>query len=91
MLDQAKEGAIGAAQKTVSLKALRNFKVPRMGSSGQRSAVATLDAVSIETSRLEKIYRQKVRVLGELKQSILRAAFSGELTAAPENALEAAE
>jgi type I restriction enzyme S subunit len=32
------------------------------------------------TNHLEAIYRQKLNVLAELKQSILQKAFSGELT-----------
>lgn len=76
---QANDGATGAAQKTVSLKLLRNFKVPKVMSKQQRDMVATLDALAAETQRLEFIYRQKLTALGELRKSLLHQAFSGEL------------
>ncbi len=87
---QANEGATGTAQKTVSLKALRGFKVPRVPPPQQRSAVTGLDALATETERLASLYRQKLAALAELKQSILQKAFSGELTSAPEKALQEA-
>jgi type I restriction enzyme, S subunit len=77
---QANDGATGTAQKTVSLKLLRSFKVPRVTLSLQRSAVAKLDALSEETQRLESIYQQKLSALDELKKSLLHRAFNGELT-----------
>ena len=46
----------------------------------QITIVQKLDALSIETKKLEAIYQQKIADLGELKKSILRKAFSGELT-----------
>lgn len=45
----------------------------------QQSIVARLDALSGETQRLEAIYKQKIAVLDELKQSLLQKAFAGEL------------
>ena len=47
----------------------------------QKRIVAKLDFISIETQRLETIYRKKIAALNELKQSILQKAFTGELTA----------
>ena len=44
-----------------------------------KSIVKKLDALSIETKKLEKIYKQKLTDLEELKKSILKKAFSGEL------------
>lgn len=46
----------------------------------QQTIVAKLDALSLETKKLEAIYRQKLADLDELKKSILHKAFSGELT-----------
>jgi type I restriction enzyme S subunit len=76
---QANDGATGAAQKTVSLKLLRNFKVPKIMPKQQRDMVATLDALAAQTQCLESIYQQKLAALGELKKSLLHQAFSGEL------------
>ena len=51
-----------------------------------------IEAIAAASKDLELVYQQKLDSLAELKQSILRQAFSGELTAHPEKALpEAAE
>jgi len=76
---QALDGATGTAQKTVSLKLLRGFQVPKIPMSEQLSAVAELDALATETQRLESIYRQKLNLLDDLKKSLLHQAFSGGL------------
>ncbi|BCO30500.1 hypothetical protein TspCOW1_06030 [Thiohalobacter sp. COW1] len=47
----------------------------------QREIVQRLDSLLDEVKRIESIYRQKLTALAELKQSLLRKAFSGELTA----------
>lgn len=76
---QADDGATGAAQKTVSLKVLRNFIVPRVPLAQQQYAVKKLDALSAETRRLESLYQQKLTALDNLKKSLLHQAFNGEL------------
>ncbi|XEI33675.1 restriction endonuclease subunit S [Aeromonas veronii] len=76
---QAKDGATGTAQKTVSLKLLRSFKVPRVMAEQQLEAVMKLDALRVETQRLESLYQRKIAALDELKQSLLQQAFSGQL------------
>lgn len=45
----------------------------------QKAAVEAIDALAVETQRLEFIYRQKLAALGELKKSLLHRAFSGAL------------
>lgn len=45
----------------------------------QKSIVAKLDALSEQTKKLEEIYKQKLADLEELKKSVLKKAFSGEL------------
>ena len=47
--------------------------------SEQKSIVAKLDALSTETKKLEANYKQKLADLEELKKSVLRKSFSGEL------------
>ncbi len=79
VLKQANDGATGTAQKTVSLKVLRGFQVPRVPLVLQRVVVTKLKAVSEETQRLESIYQQKLAALEALKKSLLHQAFSGEL------------
>jgi len=45
----------------------------------QQTIVQKLDALSLETKKLEAIYQQKINNLEELKKSVLQKAFSGEL------------
>ncbi|MHB8276556.1 MAG: restriction endonuclease subunit S [Candidatus Humimicrobiaceae bacterium] len=45
----------------------------------QKAIVAKLDILSEETKKLENIYKQKLANLDEIKKSILKKAFSGEL------------
>jgi len=76
---QADDRATGTAQKTVSLKVLRSFTVPRVLMPEQRNAVTKLDGLAAETQHLESIYRQKLAALDELKKSLLHQAFIGGL------------
>lgn len=45
----------------------------------QQTIVQKLDALSLETKKLETIYLTKITDLEELKKSILHKAFNGEL------------
>ena len=76
---QAEDGATGTAQKTVSLKVLRSLEVPRVSLPQQRADASALEQLSIETQRLEALYRQKLTALEELKKALLHQAFAGEL------------
>ncbi|HEY4369522.1 MAG TPA: hypothetical protein VGN07_19975 [Steroidobacteraceae bacterium] len=77
VMKQANDGATGTAQKTVSLKVLRGYSVPRVPLSLQRKAATELDAMVEETQRLESVYQQKLAALDELKRSLLHQAFTG--------------
>ena len=79
VFNQANDGATGTAQKTVSLKLLRSFRVPRVTAEQQLEAVVKLDALRVDTQRLESLYQRKIAALDELKQSLLQQAFSGQL------------
>lgn len=79
MFQQANDGATGTAQKTVSLKVLRSYQVPRIPLSAQLATVAKLDSLFTETQRLESLYQRKFIALDELKKSLLAQAFSGAL------------
>jgi hypothetical protein len=76
---QADAGATGTAQRTVSLKLLRGFRVPYVLVERQREVAAQLSAVEAETRRLASIYQRKIDALDELKKSLLHEAFSGNL------------
>lgn len=60
-------------------KDLKNLILPIPFISEQKSIVAKLDALSDETKKLEAIYKQKLTDLEELKESVLKKAFSGQL------------
>ena len=47
--------------------------------SEQKAIVKQLEAFDDETKQLEAVYRQKLSSLEELKKSVLRSAFSGQL------------
>jgi type I restriction enzyme S subunit len=49
----------------------------------QENIVQKLDALSIQTKKLEVIYQKKIADLDELKKSILQKAFNGELNLEP--------
>lgn len=50
-----------------------------------------LDEIKQQSHNLESVYQQKLNLIGQLKQSILQRAFSGELTSLLEAINEAAE
>ena len=79
VFNQAADGATGTAQKTVSLKVLRNLQVPKTSTKEQLAHVETLKSVETECRRLESIYRQKLTALEDLKKSLLHHAFTGQL------------
>jgi restriction endonuclease S subunit len=76
---QANDGATGTAQKTVSLKVLRGYRIPKIPLDMQLTRVAKLDFLFEETRRLETTYQRKLAALDELKKSLLHSAFNGEL------------
>jgi type I restriction enzyme S subunit len=79
VLKQANDGATGTAQKTVSLKLLRGFQVPRVSLSQQRLCVNKLEGLAAETQYLEAFYKQKLASLDSLKKALLDQAFTGKL------------
>lgn len=80
MKTQIKKYVSGAAQPQLPIKTLINFLIPVPKSLvEQKSIVAKLDALSAETKKLEAIYQKKLADLEELKKSVLKKAFAGEL------------
>ncbi len=71
--------ATGATIKNVSLKTMREFTIYLPEVKEQKTIVEKLDALSIETKKLELIYKQKLLNLEELQKSILKRAFNGDL------------
>lgn len=75
----ADEVATGTAQKTVSLKSLRNFEIPLPPLAEQERIVKELDALSAKINTLKANYRRQIECCDELRQSLLKKAFEGEL------------
>ncbi|HPY76027.1 MAG TPA: restriction endonuclease subunit S, partial [Planctomycetota bacterium] len=71
--------AVGGAQPNISQIKIKNTLVPIISIKEQQTIVRQLDALRIETQKLESIYQKKILLLEELKKSILQKAFSGEL------------
>ncbi len=69
----------GMAQPKLNQKMLNSIPVPYPSFSEQKSIVEKLDALSEQTKKLEKNYKKKLENLDELKKSILKKAFEGEL------------
>jgi len=75
------EKATGATAQGIKASLLKKIPFPCAGIEEQKAIVESLDAMSLESQRLETIFQQKLSALAELKQSILQKAFAGELTA----------
>jgi type I restriction enzyme, S subunit len=69
-----------AGQDGVRKELLDEYPVPVPSIKEQRSIVREIDALRIESKKLEALYQQKLSNLAELKKSILQKAFTGELT-----------
>lgn len=70
-------GATGL--KRLSKDYVRNFLIQLPSIKQQQTIVQKLDALSLETKKLEAIYQKKINDLEELKKSVLQKAFAGEL------------
>lgn len=86
--DQIREATYGTALMQINIRDLRQlvFIVPPLGD--QPALLRELESIASNVQRLKELYEQKLTELTELKQTILQKAFSGELTALPEEALQ---
>lgn len=66
-------------QANINGTKLKSYPIPLPPLKEQKRIVTNLDALSVETKKLEAIYLQKLSNLEELKKSILQKAFNGEL------------
>ena len=58
---------------------MRELKIYLPDLQTQKSIVSHLNTLSTETKRLESIYQKKLTKLDELRKSLLKKAFNGEL------------
>lgn len=66
-------------QANINGAKLKGYPIPVPTLEQQRDIVSQLDALGLETQRLESLCQQKLTVLDELKKSLLHQAFSGQL------------
>lgn len=72
-------GEQGATRQAITKAQLEVFKIAFPKSiKEQKSLMNKLEALSLETKKLETIYDQKIKDLEELKKSVLQKAFNGE-------------
>ncbi len=75
-----KESATGTMVKHTAPKRILSNVVPfPHDREEQRATIRKLDSLHREAQHLESIYQQKLAALEELKRSLLREAFNGEL------------
>lgn len=77
---QLDSAATGSTVRNLKTDSVRNVTInyPR-SPNDQQQVIDKLDALSEQTRKLEEFYQKKLNFLEELKQSILKQAFSGEL------------
>ena len=69
----------GMAQPKLNQTMLNKIPIPFPHLAEQQRIVTKLDTLSAEAKKLDAIYQQKTADLDELKKSILKKAFEGEL------------
>jgi type I restriction enzyme S subunit len=69
----------GSAQANINMGTFEHERFPFPSVAEQKQIVAKLDALALETQRLESIYQRKMMALNDLKESLLHKAFSGQL------------
>ncbi len=71
--------AVGGAQPNISQIKIKNTFIPILSLKTQKQIVKKLDELSAQTKKLEVVYQQKIDDLEELKKSVLKKAFNGDL------------
>ena len=77
-------------QANISGSKLKEYPIAIPSPTRQKEIVEKIHQLKTHTSDLVLIYQRKLEELQKLKQSILQKAFTGELTAQPEKALQKA-
>lgn len=71
--------AAGSTVRNLNIGLVSSVTIPLPKVPEQKNIVTKLDKLSTETKKLEEIYKQKLADLEELKKSVLKKAFNGEL------------
>jgi type I restriction enzyme S subunit len=74
-----KEEGTGATVQGVKLPFIKALRIQIPSLAEQKAIVKKLETLSTKTEKLETLYTQKLTDLEELKRSLLKQAFSGEL------------
>lgn len=74
-----KKQSLGANTKFLKLGMIKGVKIILPPIEQQKEIIKNLDAISLETKKLEAIYTKKIADLEEMKKSVLQKAFSGQL------------
>lgn len=71
--------AAGSTVRNLNIALVSTVNIPLPQVAEQKAIVKKLDVLSAETKKLEEIYKQKLAYLEELKKSMLKRAFNGDL------------
>ena len=77
--NQALEKNTGCGVPHVNVADVKNFSIPIPTLAEQTAIVSRLDALSTKISDLKAKYRRQIECCDELRQSLLREAFEGEM------------
>jgi type I restriction enzyme, S subunit len=69
----------GTSIPQLTIPMIESINIPTPSLQEQKTIVKKLNTLSTETKKLESIYKQKLEDLEELKKSILKRAFNGDL------------
>ena len=78
-VEKIKRLSAGSAYNALTIEKLEKHKMSIPSLPEQKTIVKKLDALSTQTKKLKKTYEQKLDSLEELKKSVLKKAFNGEL------------
>lgn len=69
----------GSAIPQLTIPMIKQYEIPIPPLAEQTAIVSRLDALSAQISELKAKYRRQIECCDELRQSLLRAAFEGEM------------
>jgi type I restriction enzyme S subunit len=79
VIDQFDSLAAGSTVRNLNTTLVSKVLIPLPSFQEQKRIVVKLDRLSAESEQLESIYQKKIVALDELKKSIFKKAFAGEL------------